>query len=71
MKLADFPELVQLSSRQRLQIAEELWDSAVDDKLPVPVEHKKLVRSRRAAYESGEMSTMSMEELKKSLRRRP
>jgi putative addiction module component (TIGR02574 family) len=69
MKLADFPELVQLSPWQRLQIAEELWDSAVDDKIPVPVEHKKLVRSRRAAYERGEMPTVTMSELKRSVRR--
>lgn len=71
MKLADFPELAQLSPRQRLLIAEELWDSAMDDSLPVPGEHKKLIRSRRAAYERGALPVVTMEELKKSLRRRP
>ena len=70
MKLADFPELVQLSPRQRMQIAEELWDSAADDKLPVPPEHKKLIHSRRAAFDRGEMPVLTMSELKKSLRRR-
>jgi putative addiction module component (TIGR02574 family) len=70
MKLADFPELVRLTPRQRLQVAEELWDSAASDALPVPASHKQLLRSRRAAYERGEMWTLTMEELKKSIRRR-
>jgi len=51
-----------------LQLAEELWDSAADDKIPVPAEHKKLIRSRRAAFERGEMPVMTMEEFKLSLK---
>jgi len=45
-------------------------DSAASDVLPVPASHKQLIRSRRAAYERGEMRTLTMEELKKSIRRR-
>jgi putative addiction module component (TIGR02574 family) len=71
MKLADFPELTRLTPRQRMQVAEELWDSAASDVLPVPAGHKRLIRSRRAAYERGEMGTMTVGELKKSIRRRP
>jgi putative addiction module component (TIGR02574 family) len=70
MKLADFPELARLTARQRMQVAEELWDSAASDALPVPIAHKRLIRSRRAAYERGEMGTVTMTELKKSIRRR-
>jgi putative addiction module component (TIGR02574 family) len=70
MKLADFPELKRLSSRQRLSIAEQLWDSAANDKLPVPDSHKKLVRSRREAFERGEIKTVTIPELIKSIRRR-
>jgi putative addiction module component (TIGR02574 family) len=70
MTLADFPELKRLPRRSRLKIAEELWDSAVGDDLPVPASHRKLMRDRRAAYERGESKTVTMAELKKSIRRR-
>jgi putative addiction module component (TIGR02574 family) len=70
MTLAHFPELKRLPRRTRLKIAEELWDSAAGDDLPVPATHKKLIRARRAAYERGEVKTLTMAELKKSIRRR-
>ncbi|MDO8539970.1 MAG: addiction module protein [Opitutaceae bacterium] len=70
MTLANFPELKRLPRRVRLKIAEELWDSAVSDDLPVPASHKKLIRDRRAAYTRGELKTLTMDELKKSIWRR-
>lgn len=70
MTLANFPELKRLPARSRLKIAEELWDSAASVDLPVPVSHKALLRSRRTAYASGEIKTVTMAELKKSIRRR-
>jgi putative addiction module component (TIGR02574 family) len=70
MTLTDFPQLKRLPPRQRLSLAEALWDSAVSDALPVPATHKRLIRSRRAAYERGELATLTMDELRKSLRRR-
>lgn len=70
MTLARFPELKKLSPRARLKIAEELWDSAADDNLPVPATHKKLIRQRRNAYRRGELKTLTMAELKRALRRR-
>jgi putative addiction module component (TIGR02574 family) len=70
MTLANFPQLKRLPRRTRLKIAEELWDSAVGDDLPVPATHKKLIRDRRTAYARGELKTVTMTELKKSIRRR-
>lgn len=70
MTLANFPELKRLTPTQRMKIAEELWDSAVNNALPVPASHRKLVRSRRAAYERGEVATLTMAQLAKSVRRR-
>jgi putative addiction module component (TIGR02574 family) len=70
MTLANFPELKRLPARSRLKIAEQLWDSAASDELPVPASHKALLRSRRAAYSAGKMAAISMAELKKSIRRR-
>ncbi|MBC7369179.1 MAG: addiction module protein [Undibacterium sp.] len=71
MTLEDFPELKRLSPRSRLKMAEELWDSAASDALPVPAAHKALLRGRRAAYERGEIGTLTLAELKRSIRRRP
>ena len=70
MTLASFPQLKRLSPRERLKIAEELWDSAASDALPVPESHKKVIRSRRAAYERGAVKTLTMPELARSIRRR-
>jgi putative addiction module component (TIGR02574 family) len=69
MTLADFPKLKRLSPRQRLKIAEELWDSAASNALPVPASHKTLIRTRRAAFDRGELGTVTMEELRRSIRR--
>lgn len=70
MTLANFPELQRLSRPARLKIAAELWDSAASDALPVPASHKTLLRDRRAAYDRGETRTLTMAELKRSIRRR-
>ena len=69
MTLADFPQLRRLPPRQRLNLAEQLWDSAVTDALPVPESHKKLIRSRRQAYERGKVAVITIEELGKAIRR--
>lgn len=69
MTLADFPELKRLPAKARLKIAEALWDSAASDALPVPNSHKPLIRARRAAYARGELGTVTMVELRKSIRR--
>lgn len=70
MGLSDFPQLKRLTRPQRLKVAAELWDSAAGDDLPVPESHKKLIRSRRAAYAQGKVGTITMDDLKKSIRRR-
>jgi putative addiction module component (TIGR02574 family) len=70
MTLANFPQLERLPPRQRLKLAEQLWDSAASDSLAVPASHKRLIRSRRKAYEQGQIATFTMDELKKSVRRR-
>ena len=69
MTLANFHDLQRLSRPARLKIAAELWDSAVSDSLPVPTSHRTLLRDRRAAYNRGETPTLTMAELKRSIRR--
>jgi putative addiction module component (TIGR02574 family) len=67
--LADFPQLKRLPSRQKLKLAEQLWDSAAKDSMAVPASHKRLIQSRRKAYQQGQIATLTMDELKKSIKR--
>jgi putative addiction module component (TIGR02574 family) len=68
MTLADFPKLKELSARQKLRLAEELWfDGVDDDSLPVPSWHKELLSERIDAYKRGRLKTISTRELKRRL----
>jgi putative addiction module component (TIGR02574 family) len=67
--LADFPQLKRLPSRQKLKLAEQLWDSAATDSMAVPASHKRLLQSRRKAYQQGQIATLTMDALKKSIKR--
>lgn len=69
MTLANLPELQRLSRPARLKIAAELWDSAASDAPPVPASHKTLLRDRRTACDRGETPTLTIAELKRSIRR--
>lgn len=69
MTLADFPKLKALPARQKLKLAEELWlDGVSEDALPVPGWHKEILGRRLAAYQKGELKTISTAELKRRLR---
>ena len=63
-------QLRRLPRPARLKIAEPLWDSVATDALRAPASHKSLIRGRRAAYAQGKMRTLTMPELKRSVRRR-
>ena len=70
MMLSSFPRLRRLPKRQRLRLAEELWLSSIDDSAPVSAEHKKILDERWAAYRSGKVKPISMEELERRLARK-
>ena len=70
MTLADFPALKKLSKRQRLKLAEELWFSGVDDKLPVSRGHEMILNERWSAYQSGRAKRISLSELERRLARK-
>ncbi len=68
MKLADVPKLKALPARQKLRLAEELWfDGVNDESLPLPVWHKQVLSERTAAYQAGQLKTISVPELKRRL----
>ena len=70
MTLADFPGLKKLPKRQRLKLAEELWFSGVDDKLPVSAGHRTILNARWSAYQAGRARRVSLSELERRLARK-
>jgi putative addiction module component (TIGR02574 family) len=70
MKLADFPALAKLPKRQRLDLAEELWFSGVDDGLPVDARHRAILDERWSAYQKGRTKRVSLSELERRLSRK-
>ena len=67
MKLADFPALTKLPKRQRLELAEELWFSGVDDALPASARHRAILNERWSAYQKGIVKRVTLSELERRL----
>ena len=61
--------LLKLPARQRMEIAERLWVSVADEEqMPVPAEHKRIVRKRLADYRAGKVKAISHAELLQRVR---
>jgi putative addiction module component (TIGR02574 family) len=69
MTLADIPQIQQLSTREKLRLLGELWDSiAADPKsIPVSAEEKRLLDERWQRHLRDPKSALSLEEFKKRL----
>jgi len=62
-------KLMRLPVRQRLAIAERLWLSVCDEKkMPVPEDHKRILRKRLADYRAGRSKTVSHQEIMRRLK---
>jgi len=70
MKLADFPALAKLPRRQRLELAEELWFSGVDDGWPVSKSHRAILDQRWSAYKKGRVRRLTLSELERRVSRK-
>jgi putative addiction module component (TIGR02574 family) len=69
MPPAALNRLLQLPRRQRLEIAERLWNSvAGEDRALVPEAHKRVLRQRLADYKAGKLKTISHAELLRRVR---
>jgi putative addiction module component (TIGR02574 family) len=63
-------KLLALPERRRLEIAEQLWLSVADEReLPVPAEHKQLLKKRLADYRAGKLKTLSHAELMRRVKK--
>ena len=46
--------LLRLPKKKRMEVAERLWLSVADEsRMPIPLEHKKIIDSRLANYRKG------------------
>ena len=70
MSLASFPELKKLPRRQKLRLADELWQAGVSDKMPVTLAQKRLLDTRWASYRSGKSKRLSLAELERRVTQR-
>jgi putative addiction module component (TIGR02574 family) len=69
MSLARYPKLAKLPRRERQALANELWLSAMDDRLPVSPAQRKLLDERWREYQRGSAKPISLRELKRRLDR--
>ncbi len=53
-----------------MQLADELWQSGVDDKSKVPVLHQETLDQRWSDYRSGKVKRISLKELERRLAKR-
>ena len=64
-------EIKALSSKEKLELMNMLWDDVSDmqDELPIPENHKRVLNERMAKYERGESQFTDWEILKKKYER--
>ena len=70
MTLTSYPELMKLPGRQKLALADALWQAGVSDSAPVPAKQKKLLDSRWAEYRAGKTKRIGLDELERRLAKR-
>ncbi len=70
MILADFPDLARLPKGQRMKLADELWQSCVDDDTQTPVWCQEVLDQHWNDYRSGKVKRISLEELERRLAKR-
>ena len=69
---ANHADLFKLPAEERLQLAEELWESvaAEQEQVPVSDEVVRILRERWADYEANPESAIPWEEVRRRLRER-
>ena len=67
MSLASYPALKKLPNRQKLELADALWQAGISDATPVTAKQKKLLDARWDDYQAGKTKRISISELEKRL----
>ncbi len=65
MHVSDIPEIAQLSTPEKILLAEDLWESITSDEsnVCIPHSHKEELDRRLKNYESNPGKLLSLEEL--------
>jgi len=69
MKLAEMPEVADLSTREKIVLLEELWDSIRDDQehIPVPDSHKAELDKRFNRHMNYPGEVLTLEEFRRGI----
>ena len=69
MKLAEMPEVADLSTHEKIVLLEELWDSIRDDQehIPVPDSHKAELDKRFNRHMNYPGEILTLEELRRGI----
>ena len=72
MRVADIPEIENLSISEKILLVEDLWDSIVanESSVPIPGSHRKELDRRLRRYKSHPGNLLSIEELRERMERR-
>jgi putative addiction module component (TIGR02574 family) len=72
VRVNDIPEIVKLSTPEKILLVEDLWDSIASDEANVPVlqSHLEELDKRLKSYESDPGNLLSLEELQARIARR-
>ncbi len=72
MRASDIPEIIKLSTPEKILFVEDLWDSIASDEsaVPVPKSHMKELDRRFKRYESSPGNLLSLEELRTRIEKR-
>ena len=72
MRVNDIPEIVRLSTAEKILLVEDLWDSIATDEsaTPVPRSHAEELDRRFRNYEPHAGRLMSLEELQTRIEKR-
>jgi putative addiction module component (TIGR02574 family) len=65
MQPSDVPEIIKLSTPEKILFLEELWDSIIaeDTEIPVPESHKAELDKRLKRHQSAQGKLLTLEEL--------
>lgn len=72
MRVSDIPEIIQLSSAEKILLVEDLWDSIAADEagVSVPQSHMAELDRRVSRYEAHPGDLLSLEELRSRIEKR-
>ncbi|EKD28788.1 MAG: hypothetical protein ACD_79C00204G0002 [uncultured bacterium] len=71
MRIADMPEISQLSTPEKILFVEELWDSIKsNEKIPMPNSHQIELDKRFENYKKNKGPLLSLQELENRINKR-